>query len=103
MKRNDQPAASPPTRRAGQAIGSVPPESLASKPAHGKRNAKPTIARSGLHAAATASPTAIKRTGSLSGAAGGNPTANSSADPATDSRNRTTRVPVAGDRSGRAE
>src|SRR6266508_4406339 len=98
MKRNDHPAARPPRRSAGQATGSMPPESRASRPAHGKRNAKATMARAGLHAAASASPTAISRTGRRSGAAGGNPTANRSPDPPIDRRKRKTLTPVPGDR-----
>src|SRR5262249_54539630 len=65
---------------------------------HGKRNAKIVIARAGLPEAVTASATARIKTGSRSGAAGGNPTAKSRPDPATESRNRRTRVPVPGDR-----
>src|SRR5262245_30087439 len=98
MKRKDHPAASPPKRRAGHAIGAVPPESRASNPAQGKRNAKIVIARVGLPEAVTASARARMRTGSRTGPAGGNPTAKSSPEAATDSRNRRTRVPVPGDR-----
>src|SRR5262245_49794994 len=97
MKRKDHPAARPPKRSAGQAIGSVPPESRAISPAQGKRNEKIVIPRAGLQEAMTASATERIRTGRRSGAAGGNPTAKSNPEAATDSRNRTTRVPVPGD------
>src|SRR5450759_60477 len=98
MKRKDHPVASPPKRSAGHATGSVPPDRRVSSPAQGKRKANVTIAHEGLRAAATASPTAISSTGSRSGAAGGNPTRNSSADPPADKRKNAIRTPVPGDR-----
>ena len=84
MKRKVQPAASPPKRSTGQATGSARRKAASSRPAHGKRNANATIARAGLRAAASASPTASSRTGRRSGAAGGNPTANRRPAPPTD-------------------
>src|SRR6267378_2406893 len=98
MNRKNQPVASPPKRSAGQATGSAPPDKLVNRPAHGKRKANRTIAHAGLRAAATASATASSRTGKRSGAAGGNPTRKSRLDPAIETRNKTIRSPVPGDR-----
>src|SRR5206468_8417187 len=98
MDRKNQPVASPPKRRAGQATGSVPPDNRVKRPAHGKRKANRTIAHAGLRAAATASATASSKTGRRSGAAGGNATRNNRLDPATETRNKTIRSPVPGDR-----
>src|SRR5450759_1068959 len=98
MKRKDHPIARPPKRSAGQATGSVPPDRRVNKPAQGNRKANIAIAQEGLRAAETASPTAISSTGSRSGAAGGNPTRNSRADPQADRRKNAIRTPVPGDR-----
>src|SRR5262245_21012278 len=99
MKRNVQPVASPPSSRAGQVEGSVPPKSRTRRPAHGNRKQNATIPCSGQPAVASARPTAITRTGRRSGAPAGNPRKRRIQDPARVARKRRTRTPVPGRRA----
>src|SRR5438128_2194288 len=98
MKRKLHPTATAQRSSPGHVKASRPPQILASKPDHGKRNENRTTPRAGLAAVKSASATETRSTGSRSGDPAGNPAERSSAPMAPAARNSPIRKTVPGDR-----